>query len=87
MVFGEIFVWIAGRVGNFFCSFVVVVARELAAVSDGSVLEWLISALRLEVLDFSDDALAVDDFSKDNMFLVQMRRENGSDEELGAVCA
>ena len=46
---------------------------------------WLVAGLRLEVLDLSHDALAVDDFAKDYVLLVQMRCIDSGDEELGAV--
>lgn len=45
----------------------------------------LVAALRLEVLDLSDNALSIDDLAKDNVFLVQVRRLDGRYEELRTV--
>lgn len=54
---------------------------------DGGVVEGLVAALRLEVLDFSDNALAVDDLAEDYVLVVKMRRWYRGDEELRAVGA
>jgi hypothetical protein len=54
---------------------------------DGDVLPWLVAALCLEVLDLTDDALAVDDFTEHDVLLVQVRCVDGRDEELRAVGA
>jgi hypothetical protein len=52
-----------------------------------SVAPWLVAALHLEVLDFADDALAVDDFAEHYVLLVQVGCGNGGDEELRSVGA
>jgi hypothetical protein len=54
---------------------------------NNSLLQWFVAALCLEVLDCSDDAFAVDDFAEDDMLLVEMWCQNGSDEELRAIGA
>jgi hypothetical protein len=54
---------------------------------DDDVLVWLVSALCLQVLDLSDDALAIDDLAKDDVLLVKMWCGNSGNKELGAVCA
>lgn len=48
-------------------------------------MPWLVAALCLEVLDCSDDAFAVDDFTKDNVLLVEMWCQDGGNEELRAI--
>jgi hypothetical protein len=53
--------------------------------NDGNVLKWLVSTLCLEILNLSDDALAVDDLAEDNMLLVQVWRRNSRDKELRAI--
>jgi hypothetical protein len=54
---------------------------------DGDIMQWLVAALCLEILDRSYDALAVDDLAEHNMLLVQMWCGDGGDEELRAVGA
>jgi hypothetical protein len=55
--------------------------------NDSSVAEWLVAALCLKVLNFPDNALAVDDLAEYNMLVVQVWCGNGGNEELGAVGA
>jgi hypothetical protein len=50
-------------------------------------VQWLVSALGLQILDLAHDALAVDDFAVDYVLLVEMGCGNGSNEELRTVCA
>jgi len=85
LILREVFKGVAGRVGNFLCGFVVVFACELAAVDDGGIVDGLVAALGLEILDLADDALAVDDFAEDDVLVVEMGCRDGGDEELRAV--
>ena len=87
MVLREVFKGVAGCVRNFLSGFVVVFARELAAVDDGGIVEGLVAALGLEILNLADDALAVDDFAEDDVLVVKMGCRDRGDEELRAVCS
>lgn len=48
--------------------------KNRVRTNDDSILKRLISTLCLQILNLPDDALAIDDLAKHNMFLVQMRR-------------
>jgi hypothetical protein len=48
-------------------------------------MQWLVLALNLEVLDLSDDAFAVDDLAEYDVLLVEVRCQDGGDEELGSI--
>ena len=58
---------------------------ELNLTNDDNFVLWLIAALRFEVLDFSHDALSVDDLTEDDVLLVQVRSDDGRNKELRAV--
>jgi hypothetical protein len=55
--------------------------------NDDGVVQRFVPALCLKIFDLSYDALAVDDFTEDDVLLVQMRGVDGRDEKLGAVGA
>lgn len=82
LVFGPVFIWVAGGVRNLLGGFVIVVAAQLAAVIDCGIVPWLVTALGLKVLDLSDDALAVDHFAEDDVLIVEMWCGDGCNEEL-----
>lgn len=59
----------------------------VALTNDCGVMEGLIAALSLQILNLSYDAFAVDDLAIDYMLLVQMRCGHGGNEELRAIGA
>ena len=85
LVFGEVFVGVAGRVGGFRRGGVGFVAGELSAVGYCYVFGWLVAALGGEVLDLADDGFAVQDLAEDDVFVVQVGGCDGGDEELRAI--
>jgi hypothetical protein len=46
-------------------------------------VEGFVAALCFEVLDFSDDTLAIDDLTEDYVLVVEVRCGDRCDEELG----
>lgn len=50
-----------------------------------SIVYWFIATLSLEILHLPHDTLAVDNFAKNNVLLVQVRGRHCRDEELGAI--
>ncbi len=55
--------------------------------NDSSVLPRLVAALGLEILDLSNDALAINNFAINNMFLIEMWCGDSGNEELRAISA
>lgn len=45
----------------------------------------LVSVIGLHFLDLPQDALAGQDFAEYNVFLIEVGRENGGDEELASI--
>ena len=63
------------------------VACELAALGYDNILGGLVAALGGEILDFSDNGFAIQDFTENNMLAVEVRGRDSCDEELGSIGA
>jgi hypothetical protein len=87
MVFREIFVWVAGAVGNLLGSLVVCLASELTTVDNGAFTVGLVAGADRCVLDGADNALAAKNLAEDNMLSVKVGSRYGGDEELRAISA
>lgn len=84
-VLGEVLVGVAHGVGLLHVGSEGGVALELTTVGDEGFLLGLVAGLGRQVLDLANDGLAVEDFAKDNVLVVEVGGGNGGDEELGAV--
>jgi hypothetical protein len=82
LVFGEIFVRVAGLVGGLFGGGEGLLAGELAARGDGYLFRGLVARLRRQILDFTDERFTVQDFAEDDVLSVKMRGRDRGDEEL-----
>jgi hypothetical protein len=86
VVLGEILVWVASRIRNALGRILVVLAGELTAVHHSHILKRLIVG-GLHILDFANDALAVDDLTKNHVLAVEVGSRNGGNKELTAIGA
>lgn len=84
-ILGEIFVGVAEGIGLPDISAEGFVSGELATVGDDGVFRGSVAGLGADVFDLADDGFAVEDFTKDHVLAIQMRRGDSGDEELRAV--
>lgn len=55
--------------------------------NDGSIVQRLVAALGLQVLNLAYDALSIDNLAVNDVLVVEMGCRDGSDEELRAIGA
>lgn len=84
-VLGEVFVGVAEGIGLLDISTEGFVSGELATVGDDGFFRGSVASFGADVFDLADDGFAVEDFAKDHVLTVQMRRRDSGDEKLRAV--